>query len=200
MAGTYEDDEWEDGPLEDEAREETAPVDPEDVGEELQAQLEKFDAEQDFEFAGEPEVADPGIPPTAEMFSDNAPAIPEGGALDEQLQTLEGTEPFDFQQASAEAPEAPNVSAPDANLMDEPDDEIGFPPESFGKFLEQGGETDGRTGSLPGMPRASQDGPIDPLKQHLDSSFSLARAQNDFLIDHSQQLDGLLEGLERGRL
>jgi hypothetical protein len=49
------------------------------------------------------------------------------------------------------------------------------------------------------MPAPSQDGPVDPLKQYLDSSYSLANAHNDFLLDHSQQLDTLLEGLERGR-
>jgi hypothetical protein len=175
---------WEGGPLENEPRDEAAPELPDT--EQLDQQLSDLEEGEPFP---EPEIADEGVSP-----------VPDSAPLEQELQTLEEEQPFEFQKEGA-APDAPEIEAPNPELLETPEDGEEFPPPpaTLEDFYKTAGKTQGGMGALPGMPAPSQDGPVDPLKQYLDSSYSLANAHNDFLLDHSQQLDTLLEGLERGR-
>lgn len=180
-----EDDEWEGGQLEEAPQDEPAPELPD--SEELDAKLAELESEEGFD---EPLIDDPGVSPIPQ----------EDGQLDEGLASLEADEPFQHTlEKSASAIEP--VSEPDSpDVSDPPDDESLTPPGTLKEFYEAGGTTSGTSGSLPGFPEPSKDGPMDPLKQYLDSGYSMAQLQSDLLIDHSSQLDMLTESLERGRL
>lgn len=177
------DDEWEDGPIDETLRDEPAPEMP--ISEELDAQLAKLEGEEGFD---EPLIDDPGISP-----------IPQESRLDEGLQTLEANEPFEPPAASSTAIEP--ISEPDSpDVSGTPGDDTLDPPATLQEFAESGGKFESGKVSLPGFPSPQQDGPMDPMKQYLDSGYSVSQLQSDFLMDHSAQLDLLTESMERVRL
>jgi hypothetical protein len=176
-------DEWEGGPIEETPQDEPAPEELD--SEQLDAQLADLEEKEGFD---EPLIDDPGVSP-----------IPEENQLDSKVASLEADAPFQFEAAEVGEAELP-AENPAAVGSELPEDDPEAPPATLEGFYEAGGKTSGTSGSLPGFMPASQDGPMDQLKQYLDSNYSLSQQQVDFLIDHSAQLDILSEGLERGRL
>lgn len=192
--------EWEGGPLEEAPRDEPAPEMPEP--EDLAAQLANLEENEGFD---EPEIADAGISPIPQQ-EPPATEIPQNDPLQVELQTLEANEPF--LKPSAHAPEVPDRMVIDTpatpstgDSMVVPGDEgLPAPPATLQGFYEAGGKIQGGLGALPGFPPMQQDGPMDHLKQYLDSSYSMSQLSSELLIDHTAQLDLLQESLERSRL
>jgi len=183
-----EDDDWEEGPITNEevSRDEPAPELP--SSEELDAQLKHLEANEP-EMAQEPEIADEGVSP-----------IHPDEALKDQLQTLETNEPFQPQAHQASAAVEPISQPASPDISDMPEDDPQAPPATLKDFYEAGGTIQGGLGALPGIPGPRPEEAGEPLKQYIQSAGNFSQATADFLLDHTQQLDGILERLERGRL
>lgn len=192
MDELYDDAEWEGGPIETGPVDRTLPEQAKLLDEEID-NLERLDELNAEELAvpAEQEIEDPGIS-----------AIPEdsGQYLDQEIQTLEENEPFQLQEEDTANLEPPEPLS--TEILDNPDDveRVDAPPASLKEFLERGGEIGGGMGALPGAPAPSNDGPISPITQYLNSSYSLSQQTSDVLIDHANSLDMLLEAVERSRL